>query len=211
MKKVFAIVVLGFALMTTSCISTLVSSVAKSQKVGNKMVFHKNPRIGDYAVYKGSDGKTRSTFRVVGKRHGLYVVQNDTGFEVAGNYMSALLLEIHVDKYGNVRKAFVIDGAQKNPMVIAKKGDPEYITVKKLSSQQRKELDIPKKVTVPAGTFRVTPLVFSSVNKGRDSLTVNLVSRKAKFGHVEALTFYNNDGVLEEANSLKLVEQGNSR
>ena len=74
-----------------------------------------------------------------------------------------------------------------------------------------KEMDVPSKVTVPAGTFRVTPLTFKSKKKGQDVRIVNLVNRGVKFGYVAAYTYNYSDGKYDKVQAMELVEQGNKR
>jgi len=211
MRKFLAISLLGLTLLTTSCISSIVSNAAKSSKVNNKMLLHSSPRVGDYAVYRGSTGSVQMTMKITGKRGGLYVITSDTGFGLSGQYMSTLLLELYVDRSGNVKKAYVVEGSGKTPLQIAQKGDDEYRSATRLSSSQVKAMGIPSSITVQAGTYSVKPVVYKSTKNGQDVRIVNLVNRRVKFGYVAALTYNKSGSSYEKVQSMELVEQGNKR
>ncbi len=210
MKKILLPLLFIALLGSTSCLSTIVSQAAKSSKVNNKMVLHSNPRVGDYAILKGSAGNTQMKLEIVKISHGLYVVRSETGVGMTGvGFMASLVVELHVTRSGIVKKAFVVEGTQYTPIQIARKGDPEYMTVVRLTSSEKRELDVPSRITVPAGTYSVSSVAFKSQKNDTEQRTVNLTSSRVKFGMVASYVYVkNSDGSFSRHQGFELAEQG---
>lgn len=211
MRKFLLASLVLMTLMGTSCIKSIVSSAAKDSKVNNRMMLHSNPRVGDYAIFRGASSQVQMTMKIKSKRGGLYIVTSDTAFGVSGKYMTTLLLELHVTRSGYVKKAYVVESSGKTPLQIARKGDKEYMVMTRVTGSQLRAMKIPRRVTVPAGTYSVTPVVFKSKQDGQDVRTVHLVNKRVKFGMVAAYTYNYEGGKYDKLKSMELVEQGRKR
>jgi len=210
MKRIKILTLLIVLAMSTSCINMIIKNSVKDTPLGNKMPLHSNPRVGDYAVLKASDGHVQMTLKITSKSGANYVIKSDTGTILPGiGYMNNLTLEIHVDRRSNVKKGFLIDGSERTPLKIAKPGDPEYMSVVRLSRAEASKLDLPRKITVGAGTFPVTATAYKMNKEDGEHRIVHLTNRRVKFTQVAAYTYYKNeDGTFTRQKSLELAEQG---
>jgi hypothetical protein len=213
MKKFLKIIFIFSLLINFSCLSSMIKSSIKDSTIGNKMLIHSNPRIGDYAIFKGAEGNSQMTLKITGKRGSNFIIRSETGINYPNvGLMGAVTLEFFVTRNGSIKKAFLIDGNEKFPLKIAKKNDKEYMNIVKLSRREIKSLDVPKTIIVPAGKFRVRPLAYKTRKDDKEYRTVYLLSKKVKFQHVASYTYYTDgNGVIQKHQSMRLEKQGNKR
>jgi len=214
LRKKLVIVTLIFATFTmTSCIGMFVKNSVKDSKIGNKFLLHSNPRVGDFAIWKGTDGHTEVKNRIIARRGALFIVKVETNMIIPniGSH-NILTLELYVTRRGLVRQAYLIDGNERTKLQIAKKGDLEYQKVVHLTAKQKRTYEIPRRVTVTAGTYNVRNEAFQSKKNKKETVVVYLTNPSVKFRYVSAITFYkNSDGSLSKHEAFELSNQGRER
>jgi len=213
MKKFKILVLVSLLFLNTSCINSLIRSSVKDSTIGNKMPLHSNPRVGDFAVLKGSDGNAQMTLKIVSKKGAYFVIRTNTGVTFPGaGYINNLTIEMYVNKRGNIKRAYLIDGKDRTMLKIAKKGENEYMKPVRLTRSEKNNMNIPNRLTVPAGTFRVSSNAYKTINNERDQRIVYLTNRNVKFMQVASYSYSVNDnGDYDKYQGFELVSQGNRR
>jgi len=210
MKKRLLTVFILLALSQFACISMLVKSSIKDSTLNNKMLLHRGARVGDFAIYKGTNGSAQVALSITGISRGLYIVRNEIGIIIPRIGVSnTAIIDMYVDRYGNVKKGFLIDGTEKTPIKIAKNGQNEYLKNIRVTSKLRKELDIPRKITINGKTFSVQPKIFKSIKDQKETLTVYLSNARVKFLYVASYVYSKEkDETYTKLSAFELSEQG---
>lgn len=212
MKKLLPVILVMALISQVSCLGSIIKNSAKDTPLNNKFLLHSNARVGDYAILQGAKGNSQIEMKIIGRSAGLFVVRSKTGYVLPGiGVRNALTIDIHVDRRGNVRKGFLIDGSEKTPLKVAKPGQNEYLQPIRLSAAQRREFDLSNRVTVKAGTYRVSTMAFKSIKDERETIVVYQNNPRVKFRHVIGYTFIKDGSQYQKNTAIELVEQGRRR
>ncbi len=223
MRKIITLLFILSALIFTGCIGSLVKNAAKDTPIANKIEMHKWARTGDYAVYKSIPntqgdqtaqalaGNTQVTLKVISAAGNTVTIRHETQTSMFGaGFMNNLVFQITADKKGNVLKGYMIDSDsnEKTPLKIAKQGDQNYKMFKNMNTAELRALNIPTRITVPAGTFKVYAKEATDTTNG--TRTIYLYNPAVKFNQVATYVVYSNSetGKKEVKRVLELVQQG---
>ena len=121
--------------------------------------------------------------------------------------MKNIVFDIFSDKDGNVKSATYNDGKETIDLKIAEPGDETYNEFLPLSKADRDAWNIPKAITVPAGTFDVEAMYYNDKQNTDDIQAVYLGSNKAKFYHVATILVNTKEGK-RLSTIMELVEHG---
>lgn len=211
MKKVL-IVVSVIAVLFSGCISALVKSSIKDTPLGNKIVIHRNARVGDFAVLQGQHGKSQMTLKVKRYAGALLVVESDTATNPFGLGMKSVAkIEMWVTRGGIVKKGYLVDGKERTQLKIARYGQNEYVKKIPITYALRKKFGIKNRITVPAGTFYVRPVLYRMVKDSKESYSVYMTSNRVKFNQVAAYMYSkNSEGKYQKYSAFELSKHGRS-
>ncbi len=220
MRKIIPMVLIGlmFTMMFTSCAS-MYKSAAKSTKVSNGLPIHHNPEVGEYVVYRvvaqnpqqaaimGETTFTQEITKVSGNEVTFTITTKAGGM---ASFMNGIVHEITTDLEGNTKRAFLIDGAERTKLEIAKKGDDEYNTYDPISSEELAKYNISTDITVPAGTFSTSARTFNDKDtaKKENARGVYLGSKDVIFYQVATYVVSERDGKFTSRKVMELIKQG---
>lgn len=212
MKKVLLILFSALLISQAGCLGSLIKSSAKDTPLNNKMLLHRNARVGDFAVFQGANGTAQVKMKIIAKTGGLYLIRTKTGYVLPGvGFRNTLTIDVYTDWRGNIKKGYLIDGSEKIPLKVAAPGQNEYRVPYRLSAAQKRKFGLDNRVTVKAGTFRVSTVAFKSREKEKDTIIIYQVNSRAKFMHVAGYSFIKNGSEYQKHPALEMIEQGNRR
>jgi len=204
MKRIIPVLIFSIVLSTTSCMKSLVKGMTSNVPFANKVLIHKNPKVGDYAILEGSG--FQNTMKVIAVGSDSVTVR----YESNATGISDLVFEAVLDFEGNVKKVDTIDKANNNervPGTIAKPGDWAYMEWVKLTKEQIEAAKLPAKVTVKAGTFDYEIDGFKMSVMGTTTYMMYLTNKDAKFLQVASYSMMNDKVTL----AAELSESGNKK
>gem|GEM_PF-1648276 len=213
MRKIILLAVTGVIILSMSCLGGMIRDSIVETPINNKMMIHSYPRVGDYAEYRESNNAVYSKYSITGRSGRYFIIRLETGTLITGGIiMSKIIIEMYADRYGNIAKGYYVEGAKRTPLKVAKNGDKAYMNLIPLSYREKRQLNIPRRITVPAGTFNVRSKAFRVRSKEKNSQyekVVYLTNNRVKFGYVATYTFRKGDsGVFERQGALTLYSQG---
>ncbi|NOR45927.1 MAG: DUF1684 domain-containing protein [Candidatus Delongbacteria bacterium] len=220
MKKFLLLITVLSTLLLTSCMSMMLQSTIKNTPISNKIMLHDNIRVGDYAIYKSKIetedeqskamiGETTVTVKVTNiTRNRVTISQTMHTTGVAAIFANTMEFELISDKEGNIISGIFYQGPEKIALKIAKPGDAVYNTFGKLNKTDHKKWEIPRKVTVPAGTFTVDAMYYSDKDTQPGTHSIYLGTKKVKFYNVATMVVEEKSDGTKIRTVMELVEQG---
>jgi len=208
MKKFTIFLVFAVFVSATSCMKSMIKMTTSKVAMANKVLLHKNPKVGDYAVLASKQANSRTTLKVIAVSSDSVTVLYK--IEGSGTAMDEIEFEAVTDFEGNVKKVDTIDKAKNNerlPGKIAKPGDWEYMEWVKLTEEQIAAAKLPEKVIAKAGTFTYEIEGFKMTVLGMDTYMIYLVNKNVKFLQIAAYSLSNGRVTLIS----ELAEQGNKK
>jgi len=160
-KKIIILLFLSIlVIFNVSCWKQFVKSVGTTLIYNNKILLHKNPRVGDYAIYKNYyenaiNTMTRKIIKVENNRITMTVEQNSSDDQ----RLNDLYWEIITDPSGNVIDMYQIDKEDNSRAQLKIAKQPGEGFIKEYANTfgiAGSSIQIPGKITVPAGTFTVS-------------------------------------------------------
>lgn len=116
MKKLLPVILFMALLSQASCLGSIIRNSVKDTPLNNKFLLHSNARVGDYAILQGAKGSSQIEMKIIGRSAGLFVVRSKTGYVLPGlGLRNAVTIDVYVDRRGNVRQGFLIEGSEKTP------------------------------------------------------------------------------------------------
>ncbi|MBN2790348.1 MAG: hypothetical protein JXR69_09180 [Candidatus Delongbacteria bacterium] len=220
MKKTILLLIMTLTLVLTSCMNMMLQSTMKNTPISNKIMLHDNIRVGDYAVYRSKiDAEDEQSKKMAGEttvtvqitdinRSGVNIKQTAHTTGVAAIFANTIEFDLVSDREGNIKTGFFYDGPEKIPLKIAKPGDAAYNTFGKLNKTDHKKWNIPREVTVPAGTFTVDAVYYNDKDTQEGTHSVYLGNKKVKFYNVATMLVEESADGIKSTVIMELVELG---
>ncbi|MDA3837990.1 MAG: hypothetical protein PF574_03300 [Candidatus Delongbacteria bacterium] len=220
MKKVLLSITVISMLLLTSCMSMMLQSTIKETPISNKIMLHDNVKVGDYAIYKSKvDSEDEQSKAMIGEttvtvqvtnvtRNKVTISQTMNTTGVAAMFANTMEFELIADLKGNIESGTFYQGTEKIPLKIAKPGDDVYNTFGKLNKTDHRKWNIPREVTVPAGTFTCDAMYYNDKDTQKGTHSVYLGTKKVKFYNVSTILVEEKPDGTKLTIVMELVEQG---
>ncbi len=212
MKKFISIIFAALLVTQAGCLKDMIKDSAKDTPLNNRILLHKNPRVGDYAIFQGAQGAAQVKMKIIGRSGKLFIIRSESGFVIPGvGFKESMTIDVYATWGGFVKKGFLVVGDERTPLKVAAPGQNEYMMPVNITADQKRKFGLGNSVTVKAGNFRVSLKAFKSRKSDRDTIVVYQISPQVKFMHVAGYSFLKNGSEYEKHPALELIEQGNKR